>query len=103
MTAVQCELDNFLTLVNSSIPVPLVSLTGSTVSEDKASQAEFCRHPHTQDAYEAIFVEVRQSRIKDAGQGLFAKTGDTSTQRVGTLRQSLQTSSPAPSLASITG
>ena len=32
------------------------------------------RTPHLPDPYEAIFVEVRQSRIKDAGQGLFAKT-----------------------------
>ena len=38
---------------------------------------KFCCHvrtPHLPDPYEAIFVEVRQSCIKDAGQGLFAKT-----------------------------
>ena len=32
------------------------------------------RTPHHPDPYEAIFVEVRQSSIKDAGQGLFART-----------------------------
>ena len=72
----QCEVENFLTLVNTTIPAPLVSLSqpGQSFTQDLATSALFCAHPHTRDPYEAIFVEVRQSRIKDAGEGLFART-----------------------------
>ena len=76
MSAGQCEVENFLTLVNTTIPVPLVSPSppGPTFTQDAASRAVFCPHPHARDPYEAIFVEVKQSRIKDAGEGLFART-----------------------------
>ena len=77
ISAVQCELLNFITLVNSSIPVPLVSLTTNTFTSDLPEEAVFCRAPHSRDPYERIFVEVKESRIRDAGQGLFAKTGET--------------------------
>ena len=76
VSAVQCEVENFITLVNTSIPAPLVSLsqTNNTFTQDLANRTVFCAHPHARDPYEAIFVEVRQSRIKDAGEGLFART-----------------------------
>lgn len=71
----EAEVDNFVTLVHNSIPVPVVSLKRPTeFTWDPASTEVFSRTPHLPDPYEAIFVEVRQSRIKDAGQGLFAKT-----------------------------
>lgn len=71
----QCELENFVTLVNNSIPVPVMSQpTGDVFSADQATQEHFSRSPHLPDPYEAIFVEVNQSNIKDAGEGLFAKT-----------------------------
>lgn len=72
----QCELNNFVTLVNNSIPVPLVSPSSSNTSLftfDPATSATFSRTPHLADPYEDIFVEVRTSKITDAGQGLFAK------------------------------
>ena len=74
----QCELSNFVTLVNNSIPVPLMSLPahdGPIFRQDPASFADFSRSPHLADPYEEMFVEVRTSNITDAGQGLFAKTG----------------------------
>ena len=77
VSAEQCEVENFITLVNTSIPAPLVSLSqppATSFTQDLATRAVFCAHPHARDPYEAIFVEVRQSRIKDAGEGLFART-----------------------------
>lgn len=71
----QCELENFVTLVNNSIPVHVMATqAGDMFSADQATEQCFSRSPHLPDPYEAIFVEVGQSNIKDAGQGLFAKT-----------------------------
>ena len=76
VSAVECEVENFITLVNTSIPAPLLSLsqTNNTFTQDLATRAVFCANPQARDPYEAIFVEARQSRIKDAGEGLFART-----------------------------
>ena len=41
---------------------------------DPASPSVFSRDPHLADPYESLFVEVKPSLIKDAGEGLFAKT-----------------------------
>ena len=46
----------------------------SHVSPWTSDWSSSCRAPHLADPYEAIFVEVRQSGIKDAGQGLWART-----------------------------
>ena len=41
----QCELENFVTLVNNSIPVPVMSQpTGDVFSDDQATQEHFSRY-----------------------------------------------------------
>ena len=57
-----------------SIPVPLMSKPSDVIySFDPASPAVFCRTPFLSDPYESLFVEVKPSQIKNAGEGLFAK------------------------------
>ena len=47
--------------------------SGTEYTLDIASSSIFCRTPHICDPYESFFVEVKPSKIIDAGQGLFAK------------------------------
>jgi len=47
---------------------------GPFFSFEEAHIDNFCRSPTTEDPYEALFVEVKQSKISKAGEGLFAKT-----------------------------
>jgi len=58
-----------------SILIPLMAKPSDhSYSFESANPSVFCRSPHTPDPYEALFVEVKESRIKNAGEGLFAKT-----------------------------
>jgi len=75
VSANQCELANFVTLVNNSIPVPVLTpVSDSVFTFDPATSVSFSRNPHLEDPYESLFVEVGMSTIKDAGEGLFART-----------------------------
>lgn len=69
-----CEVISCVRTVADSVPVPLMSRPGGDIySFDPASPAVFCRSPSLPDPYESLFVEVKPSKIKDAGEGLFAK------------------------------
>eukprot|EP00092_Neocalanus_flemingeri_P101392 GFUD01129637.1.p1 GENE.GFUD01129637.1~~GFUD01129637.1.p1 ORF type:complete len:350 (-),score=82.60 GFUD01129637.1:81-1130(-) len=69
-----CEVMSCARTVADSVPVPLMSRpSGDIYTFDPASPAVFCRAPSLPDPYESLFVEVKPSQIKDAGEGLFAK------------------------------
>jgi len=58
-----------------SILIPILSNPHEEMyTLDPASPSVFSRDPHLADPYESLFVEVKPSLIKDAGEGLFAKT-----------------------------
>ena len=57
-----------------SIPIPIMSEpVGVIYTFDPARPSVFCPTPHLPDPYESLFVEVKQSHIRNAGEGLFAK------------------------------
>ena len=57
-----------------SIPVPVMSKPiGGIYSFDPACPAVFSQTPFLPDPYEALFVEVKPSLIKNAEEGLFSK------------------------------
>jgi len=60
--------------VQGLVKVPLLSEPqGDWFTSQPATPACFCRNPFLVDPYERIFVQVGESRILRAGQGLFAK------------------------------
>merc|ERR1712032_1497988 len=60
--------------VQGLVKVPLLSEPqGDWFTSQPATPACFCRNPFLADPYERIFVQVGESRITRAGQGLFAK------------------------------
>jgi len=69
-----CEVLSCTKSGTDAILVPLMSNPcGPTFSFDPASPAVFSRSPFLPDPYESLFVEVNSSRIRNAGEGLFAK------------------------------